>query len=88
MQISIVKIEKVRKELQLEHDEEALRVAKTIPIERIKNMSDFSVIAEAYFQNGEYETAMSEFDPLLAFFLIDLTDSEKYTDKHHQVQDE
>ncbi len=58
---TIVKIEKVRKELQLEHDEEALRVAKTIPIERIKNMSDFSVIAEAYFQNGEYETAKQYF---------------------------
>lgn len=57
----IVKIERVRKELQLGNETEALRVAKTIPEEWIKNMSDFGVIAEAYFQNKDYETAKQYF---------------------------
>lgn len=54
---TIVKIERIRKELQSDHDAEALKLAKSIPVERLKSISDLSVIADAYFQNGEYETA-------------------------------
>lgn len=58
---NIVKIEKVKKCLEQGDVLTALSIGKTINRKKLKNMSDLSVLAEAYFQNKQYEEAKEIF---------------------------
>ncbi|WP_066713585.1 tetratricopeptide repeat protein [Clostridium sp. Marseille-P299] len=58
---NIVKIEKIKKCLEQEELGTALKVAQTINKKKIKNLSDLSILAEAFFQNKHYEEAREIF---------------------------
>lgn len=59
-----VKIEKIRRAIEAGEYPKALGLAKTVDTARIKSAADLSVIAEAYFKNGEYETALVYFEQI------------------------
>ena len=54
---TIILIEKIRKYLEEGNRKEALAVAESIDKKKLKNMMDLSIVAESYFQNGNYEEA-------------------------------
>ncbi|HHX12507.1 MAG TPA: tetratricopeptide repeat protein [Clostridiales bacterium] len=55
---NIVKIEEMKRKISEGDFETALKVLKTIPLKRIKNSSDLSLMARVYEENGRYEEAM------------------------------
>ncbi|MDD5934918.1 MAG: hypothetical protein PUC65_05015 [Clostridiales bacterium] len=58
---TIILIEKMKKCLEAEKCEEALKIAEHIDKKKLKNMSDLSIVAECYFQNRKYQQAKELF---------------------------
>lgn len=56
---TIILIEKMKKCLEEGNRKEALTIAESIDKKKLKNMADLSIVAESYFQNGNYEEAKS-----------------------------
>lgn len=53
----IVKTEEMRRKVQEGDYSAALKILETIDLKKVKNMADFSLMAEVYMQNGRYEEA-------------------------------
>lgn len=52
------KIEKIRRYIESGEYSKALGIAKTIDTTKLKSAADIGAIAEAYYKNGEFETAL------------------------------
>lgn len=63
---NFVHMEEMKQLLEAGKKEEALRVAETININKIKTMSDLSVMAEVFFQNQNYPRAKQYFEKIYA----------------------
>ncbi len=59
-----VKIEKIRKAIEAGENETALEIAKTVDSARLKSVADVSVLAEAYYRNSDFETALLYFEQM------------------------
>ena len=55
---NIVKIEEMKRKMSEGDFETALKVLNTIPLKKIKNSLDLSLMARVYEENGRYEEAM------------------------------
>ncbi|MBQ9120581.1 MAG: hypothetical protein IJY09_11110 [Lachnospiraceae bacterium] len=59
-----VKIEKIRRAIEGGEYEAALELAKTIDTTKLKSAADLSVLAEAYYRNSDFETALLYFEQI------------------------
>ena len=59
-----MKIEKIRRAMEAEDFEKALDIAKTVDSARMKSAADLGVVAEAYYKNGVYDTALVYYEQI------------------------
>lgn len=59
-----MKIEKIRRAMEAEDFEKALDIAKTVDSARMKSAADLGVVAEAYYKNGAYDTALVYYEQI------------------------
>ena len=91
-----VKIEKIRRAIEGGEYEAALELAKTIDTTKLKSAADLSVLAEAYYRNSDFETALLYFEQIyqrtqtrrILINLINLCQGKnrKYNRKHKACQ--
>ena len=58
------KIERIRRAMEAGEFTAALEIAKTIDAVRLKSAADLSVLAEAYYRNSDFETALLYFEQI------------------------
>ncbi len=59
-----VKIEKIRQAMEAGDTAKAVETAKTVDTARLKSAADLSVIAEAYYKHGVYDTALVYYEQI------------------------
>ena len=94
---NIVKIEEIRRLVENNQYEKAMKVLDTMDIGKIKALTDLSVIGDVYTQNGRYEEAMEVLTKIygktktrrILYQLVDLSikrgnipDAEDYLEKY------
>lgn len=97
---TIVLVEKIKECLEQGKTQEALSIAEGIDKKKLKNLSDFGIIAECYFQNHDYAKAKEWFLKIyaknpsrrilsqlvhLSIKLSDVQEAEKYLEEFSKV---